>query len=55
VLNSGRNLRIGHSRDGGDGVFRIAGDWVEKYVPQIFKTPDGKHIVIKNLGPLGKK
>lgn len=31
-MNSNRYLRIGFGRKGGDNVFRISGQWVEKFV-----------------------
>ncbi len=51
LLNSNRYLRVGFSRDGGTRVFRIAGDFVKKYVPKFLKTDEG-HIILKSLGQL---
>ncbi len=43
--NSNRYLRIGLGRKGGDQVFRMAGQWVQRATGQA-------HIDILNLGPL---
>jgi len=33
----------------GEGVFRVSGEWVEKYGPKFLTSEDGKHIIIKVL------
>jgi hypothetical protein len=50
VLNTNRYLRIGLGRDGGDLVFRIAGNLVKK-LPESWQ--DNGHIILKIYGPLG--
>ena len=56
IFNGGspiaRYFRVGFGRDGGERVFRAAGEFVERYVPQRFKTPDGKHIIFGRFGQL---
>jgi RHS repeat-associated protein len=44
-LNRGRNLRIGFGQHGGNRVFRVAGEWLERW----FKT---KHFDIWRGGPI---
>ena len=55
-LNGGSPIaqyfRIGVGRDGGQSVFRAAGEWVEKYVPSGLKTDDGRHIIFGRRGNL---
>ena len=45
-LNANRYLRIGFSRNGGNRVFRLSGDWV---------ITDSKHIILWDFGPLKPK
>jgi hypothetical protein len=45
LLNSNRYLRIGVGRKGGESVFRIGGEWIERLTGQ-------KHIDLWSRGPL---